>query len=146
MGIIFLTLASYYNNFNSVQIDQNNDLDVKLELNLKIPKPSDSWDLTNITIDDSGGTPGAMTWLEANATNWCDGAGTASDPYIIENVTIIDGNLDNGILIGNSSVKFEIKNCTIFNSGSGNPNAGIKLINVTSLTSNNNNISFGNLK
>ena len=139
IGIIFLTLASYYNNFNSVQIDQKNDLDVKLGLNLKTPNPSKSWILNNITIDGSATGVGARNWSRAVAEGWCSGSGTVSDPYVIENITIIDGVLDNGILIGNSSVYFRIKNCTIINSGSGSPNAGIKLINVNNGTIINNN-------
>ncbi|GAG54450.1 unnamed protein product, partial [marine sediment metagenome] len=54
-------------------------------------------------------------------------AGTKENPYIIEN-WIIDGNgIGNCIEIRDSDKHFIIKNCTVYNSGSNNQHAGIKL-------------------
>jgi len=75
------------------------------------------WDVSNINIDDDGGTPGFSTWSYINATfPWCNGNGSWINPYIIENV-IIDGEGSPCVEIFDSSVFFVFRNCTFYNSG-----------------------------
>ncbi|MFW9990244.1 MAG: nitrous oxide reductase family maturation protein NosD, partial [Candidatus Odinarchaeota archaeon] len=95
---------------------------------IKAPKTSDYLSFSSLVIDDSGG-PGNGTWASINSTyDWCNGKGTIAEPYIIENITINAGGTGSGITINNSqSVFFIIRNCTVYNTGSGASNAGITL-------------------
>ena len=56
-------------------------------------------------------------WTAAKAAGICNGSGTYSDPYIIEDLEIDGGGLGNCILIENSDVYFRIERCTLYNSG-----------------------------
>ncbi|MHA1460925.1 MAG: right-handed parallel beta-helix repeat-containing protein, partial [Promethearchaeota archaeon] len=86
-------------------------------------KQSASWNLTGILINNN--------WASVNATyDWCNGAGTESDPYIIENVTIDAQGSDSCIEIRNSNDYFIIQNCILYNSGSLHYDAGITLRSV----------------
>jgi len=69
-------------------------------------------------------------WTAAKSTGICTGNGTYSEPYVIEDLIINSGNSESCILIENSDVYFKIENCTLYNSGPGLYNAGIKLNNV----------------
>jgi len=69
-------------------------------------------------------------WSATEAAGICTGNGTYSDPYVIEDLVIDGGGSGSCIEIENSDVFFKIENCTIYNSGD-NPNAGIRLLNVT---------------
>ncbi len=82
-----------------------------------------------IFIDGDATGAGDHNWMWAESQEWCSGSGTWNDPYIIENL-IINANSNNGIEIRNSDVYFIIKNCTILNSSSEYPNAGIYFNNV----------------
>lgn len=95
-----------------------------LRNNLKI---AGDWVLNGIPIFIDDANPN-YNWSKTAAENdWCYGLGTWNNPYIIENVTI-DGDYNgNCITIRNSVKYFIIRNCTIFNSGSGEENAGIYL-------------------
>ncbi|MBD3351130.1 MAG: hypothetical protein GF364_06560 [Candidatus Lokiarchaeota archaeon] len=74
-------------------------------------------------------------WSLAAQETWCSGSGTIEDPYLLENLEIDCLNHHTGIIIENSSVVFEIRNCTIFNIGSSESSvAGIKLVNATNGT------------
>ncbi|MHA1190671.1 MAG: NosD domain-containing protein [Promethearchaeota archaeon] len=79
-----------------------------------------SWVLTPFKINPYG--TGDYTWIEANETDWCSGAGTELDPWIIENVTIDSGGLSDCLEIGQSDDYFIIRNCTFKNS---DPNDGL---------------------
>ena len=101
-----------------------------------------------VIIDDDGG--GDFTWLEAKALFfWCTGSGSYSDPYIIQNLIIDGQNLSSCIEIRDSIVFFKIEGCTLYNSGSGLYNAGIKLSDViigqliNNDCSNNNGVGIG---
>ncbi len=67
------------------------------DIDIDPPKNSGLWIMSNITIDDDGGTYGALNWIQAEAEDWCSGQGTWSNPYIIENITIAAGGSGNGI-------------------------------------------------
>jgi len=87
------------------QVDDN--LHKNNENGLKV---SDFWDLTTPIIIDNN-------WSATNTTySWCNGAGTADNPYVIENITINATGYFNGIIIENSNDYFIIRNCTIFES------------------------------
>lgn len=89
-----------------------------------------SWNLTgtNIIIDD---LDPARNWSYTESNyDWCSGSGTWSDPYVIENVTINGEGSRTCITIQNSNVFFKIKNCTLYNAGTGPTRMGIKLDNV----------------
>ncbi len=86
-----------------------------------------------IHIDASGVS--AWKWDEtAKFKVWCTGSGTFLDPYIIDNLEINGGGTDNGILIENSNDYFIIKNCKVYNAGTGLTIAGIKLRNTNNGT------------
>ena len=111
------------------------------EIDINTPKDSGFWDLNNITIDDDGGTYGALKWDQAVAEDWCY---KQNGLYIIENVTINAGGTGDGILIRDSTVPFIIRNCTVYNAeggGSGGIYAGIKLYQTSNGTITNNNCS-----
>ncbi|MFX0134570.1 MAG: NosD domain-containing protein [Candidatus Hodarchaeota archaeon] len=97
-----------------------------------------------IHIDDS--SVSAWNWSStAKVKIWCKGSGKYSDPYILDGLEIDGGGTESGILIGNSSVYFLIKNCLIYNTGTGiitEYNAGIKLENTNNGKVVNNNCSY----
>ncbi|NPA75987.1 MAG: hypothetical protein GXO25_07920, partial [Euryarchaeota archaeon] len=70
---------------------------------------------------------------QASANGW-PGNGTVNNPYIIQNYTIDARNSGPAIYVGNTTVYFEIANCTVYNvtssSGDFNEPAGIRLANV----------------
>lgn len=74
------------------------------------------WILEPLIIDDLGN--GDYTWRQALNQPWCSGAGTHSDPYIIENITITWDDHDTFycLLIRNSEVYFIIRNCNFSSS------------------------------
>ena len=82
-------------------------------------------------------------WTETNTTyDWCTGAGTHSDPYVIQDIEVDGLGVSTCILINNSNIFFRIENCTFLNSGPlGVNQAGIKLINTTNGKLINNNCS-----
>jgi branched-chain amino acid transport system substrate-binding protein len=86
------------------------------------------WLLTDFIIDNTGS--GDYSWSEFDNFPWCSGSGTSLDPYIIEYVKIDGLNLTSCLIIRNSNVYFKIRNCSFYNSGGGQNDAGIKLINV----------------
>ncbi|MFX1570683.1 MAG: NosD domain-containing protein [Promethearchaeota archaeon] len=89
----------------------------------------------HINNDNWSATP--LPWIQNRTGIW-------SDPHIIENVTIDAGGSGSGILIENSNDFFIIKNCTVYNSGNGLEDAGIKLISVSNGILINNNFSSNN--
>jgi len=96
---------------------------------------NDGFNGTAIHIDDDGWN----NWEWARGRFWCSGSGSEADPYVIEDLIVNGSNSGSCISIENSDVYFRIENCTVFNAGSGDNDAGISLNNVTNgeLTSNN---------
>jgi len=80
-----------------------------------------------IHIDETGAS--AFNWSRtALLKDWINGKGSASDPYIIEDLVIDAGSSGSCITIGNSTANFfQIDNCSVSNSGSGTYDAGIYL-------------------
>ena len=110
--------------------------DFKCSINI-----SDFWNLTATPIYINDNNPGVDDWVTINTTyDWCNGAGTWSDPYVIENITVDGLNINNCIEIRNSNVYFIIRNCTLFNAKSNG--AGIYLDNTNNGYINNNNCSY----
>lgn len=74
---------------------------------------------------------GNSDWaLIASLNDWCNGNGTKMDPYIIENIAINGISIDECIIIKNTDVNFILRNCLIYNDGTGEADTGIKLISV----------------
>jgi parallel beta-helix repeat protein len=67
-------------------------------------------------------------WTATKSAGICTGDGTYSEPYIIEDLVIDAEGSGSCILIENSTVYFRIENCTLYNSGSGWTDAGIRLV------------------
>ncbi len=100
------------------------------ENNLNL-KGSGHWEITGrISIDDTD--TGVSDWATINATyDWCNGAGTIDNPYVIENVTINAGNSGSCISILNSnSAYFIVRNCTLIDGGSTSLDSGIYMNSV----------------
>ncbi len=118
LGISFVLLTNIKLNFSDGQ-----------KSDATTPKESAGFSESFIHID--GSIPN--NWSDTALTyDWCYGLGTWQEPYIIENVTINGVSTGSGILIENSNNDyFFIRNCTVFNTGTGASDAGIKLINVT---------------
>ena len=73
----------------------------------------------------------SVTWEELTANSWCTGNGSADNPYILENITINAGGVDNCILVEDTNEHFIIRNCTLNFSGTIiDANAGVNLNNV----------------
>ncbi len=89
------------------------------QMKITTPKASKFWNL-GFTIDINDTDP-TKDWAYTNSTyDWCNGKGTWDDPYVIENVTIdMGGAIENGIDIRNSSVPFIINNVTILDGSKG---------------------------
>ncbi|KKK84422.1 hypothetical protein LCGC14_2783490, partial [marine sediment metagenome] len=140
LGIIFAISTNSKSNFID-QLNKNDNLEIRNELDLKKPKNSGFWSLNFIHVD--GNIIG--NWSATAALDWCSGNGTWGNPYVIENVTIDAGGIGNGILIENSNDYFIIRNSKVYNSGSGGEDAGIKLQSVSNGTLINNNFSNNNI-
>jgi hypothetical protein len=133
LGIIFFLSIRVNNNLN---ITGDNSLD---NLNLKLSKVSGK-----IHIN------GNSDWLAFKNAGNCSGSGTASDPYVLEDLVIDGGSVGSCILIENSDVYFMILNCTLTNSGgliNADHDGGIKFLNVSNghifnSTLSNNNYGF----
>jgi len=88
-------------------------------------------------------TDSNYNWSKTAAENdWCSGSGSWSDPYVIQNITINGNNISNCINIQNSYKYFTVKNCTVYNSSTGEDFAGINLGNVNNSLIFDNNCSF----
>ncbi len=85
-------------------------------------KKSGYWNLPFIHVNNN------WTYIAGNYS-WCSGDGSWDNPYLIENITIDASSspIVSGIWIQNSDDYFIIRNSTIFNAGSSNNGAGIRL-------------------
>ena len=80
----------------------------------------------------------------ADENDWCSGSGSWSDPYVIKDITINGNNTSSCIEIRNSNKYFAVKNCTVYNSSTGQIFAGISLENVNNSLIFDNNCSYNN--
>ncbi|MHA1999743.1 MAG: right-handed parallel beta-helix repeat-containing protein, partial [Promethearchaeota archaeon] len=71
-------------------------------------------------------------------------SGTSNDPYVIENVTIDGQSSGSCITVQTSNVYFVIRNCHLFNAGTGLQDAGLKLFSADNGVVENCNISSNN--
>ncbi|MFX0136071.1 MAG: nitrous oxide reductase family maturation protein NosD [Candidatus Hodarchaeota archaeon] len=146
LGLIVIASIFIDPNFDkSNEVNDNNfEKTTKERSEENFLKTSGSWDLTGSPIYIEDDDP-SYNWLITTATKpWCryvDGV------YIIENVTIDGQNSGSCISIRDSSVRFIIRNCTLYNAGSNEAShdSGIKLEYVdngviTNNTSSNNNL------
>ena len=69
--------------------------------------------------------------LELTVFSSKTGSGSAVDPYVIQNLIIDAGRNGSAIFIQNTNAYLIIQNCTVFNSGYYEYDAGIRLENVT---------------
>ncbi len=121
IGILFALSPIINNNLSYITDNSNKSLDYNDDRdNLKISAIS-----RKIHIDGNSG------WVDFRNDGNCTGNGTYSEPYVIEDLIIDANNSGSCILIENSNVCFKIENCTLYNSGGGYSNAGIKLNNIT---------------
>ncbi|TKJ19407.1 MAG: hypothetical protein CEE43_15355 [Promethearchaeota archaeon Loki_b32] len=108
IGLVFPFLLNFNFNLNS-------------EDNTSSINPKSSGDCSgsilqaSIYIDGFATGMGAHNWTWAESQSWCSGAGTWSNPYIIESLTIDGLGLTIGIQIRNSNAFFIIQGCTILN-------------------------------
>ena len=108
MGLISPFLLNFNFNLNS-------------EDNTSSINPKSSGDCSGSTlqapiyIDGFATGMGAHNWTWAESQSWCSGAGTWSNPYILESFTIDGLGLTVGIEIRNSNAFFIIQGCTILN-------------------------------
>ncbi|MHA1147885.1 MAG: right-handed parallel beta-helix repeat-containing protein [Promethearchaeota archaeon] len=121
--ILFFFVPSIYLLFpmnNSAPIESSETSTINaLE---RIPYSSNYWTPNPIYITGDNWSASGAPWIQV-------GAGTISNPHIIENVTIDGGNQRSCIQIENSNDYFIIRNCSVYNAlGAGD--AGINLINV----------------
>lgn len=130
-------IGNYWDNHTIPDTNKNGIVDTPYKWIIGTAGSNDSFPLAEspvhdgekIHIDDTGMS--ALNWsILADLTFWCTGSGTLIDPYIIDGLEIDCANLGNGILVGNSSVYFNITNCSVYKAGSGIYDAGIKLENT----------------
>ncbi|MFX0188528.1 MAG: right-handed parallel beta-helix repeat-containing protein, partial [Candidatus Hodarchaeota archaeon] len=132
-----LGIGNYWDTHTAPDSDDNGIVDTPYTWILGSAGSNDSYPLAEspvhegekIYIDDSGMS--AWDWSKtAKLKVWCSGSGTEEDPYVIQDLIINGGGSGSCILIENSNVYFRIENCVIYNSGSGESDAGIKLVNT----------------
>lgn len=104
-------MASFF--VSGILIDQNHSFHKRnIEFENKIGDIKFSGIYTNITIDDSPGSPNNWDW--AKTQPWCSGSGIITDPYVIQGHTLKIYRLADGIRIINSnSSYFTIRNCNL---------------------------------
>ena len=128
------------NNISNNQVNNDRGIEIQDETNIKSPKRSRYWDnFTFIHIDNN--------WSLYEGFEWVRGNGSWGNPYIIENITMDASSspIGSGIFIENSKNDyFIINNCTVYNTGSGINDAGIKLENTNNGSLTNNNCSDNN--
>jgi parallel beta-helix repeat protein len=133
LGILFalspiITVNLSFIMGNSIKSSEYSD-DINLDnKNLKISQVSEK-----IHIDNN--------WTASKSAGICTGNGTYSEPYVIEDLVIDGEGSGSCIWIENSDVHFKVEGCTVYNSGPGLYNAGIKLRDVINGQLINNNCS-----
>jgi len=145
---VILSVFSTNLNTNSIQTEKNiqsTDVNEVNEID-EFRRPKKSWFNNSMDPIHINGYDPNSNWSWALDQDWCHlGDGSRSNPYIIENITIDAGGSGSGILIENSiNIYFKIKNCTVYNSGTEDDDAGIKLNNTNNGEINNNTCSLNN--
>ncbi|TFG22498.1 MAG: hypothetical protein EU533_04210 [Promethearchaeota archaeon] len=110
-----------------------NDNSLGCFLNTSCINVREEWNVCNQEIEgfyiyDSGGG-GDFTWSQLKEFAWCEGNGTESNPYIIEDLIIDGKGIDNTVFIRESTKHFIIRNCIVKNGGE-YPDCGIRLLYV----------------
>ncbi len=125
--------------------EKNSPNPIFVEEKPESPKKSGYWTVNYIHVNNN--------WTLTNSTyTWCHGAGTWSNPYVIENVTINAANspTGSGIYIQNSpsNIYFIIRNCSVTNARnktySYDGDSGIRLYSVYNGKIIENNCSYNN--
>ena len=101
LGITFALSSKIDNNFNFNERKTYNDLSVS------------AFYYGPIIIDDNGGTAppySSITWAEAVFYDWCSGGGTINNPYIIDDLTIDGQDMNDCLIIRDSSAYFIVRN------------------------------------
>jgi len=101
---VLLSLTLLFLTVNLITGSLNNISDGIVE-DTRIDTPQLSWfnnSMNPIYIDASATGVGAQNWTWASSKPWCDGDGSWSNPYILENMSINAAGSDVGILIKNS--------------------------------------------
>jgi parallel beta-helix repeat protein len=80
--------------------------------------------------------------VSAAAANGWSGSGTASDPYVIDGLTMAAAGDTNSISVGNVSLYLRISNCTVSNLRPFTGGVGISVTNVANATIRDNVVSF----
>ena len=92
--------------YKKTDYDYNSSKNEKFNQKLEKLKPASSWTLKFIHIK--------ANWSLTNITyDWCSGSGTHDDPFVIENVTVINPSGIAYIKIENSHDYFLLKKCTV---------------------------------
>ncbi len=124
-GMIFVFSSLFNSNFCYYHEINYGDLETTIQPRLK---RAGFWEIGPIEIDDDDLS---KNWLITAATyDWCSGSGTWNDPFKIENTTINGLSTGSCIEIRDSNVYFIIRNCTLYNSGLMDIDAGISLNNT----------------
>jgi len=131
LGIFFALSPVSNNNINS---EYYSDITFNKN-NVKISKIS-----SPIYINDNDPN---YNWSVTKDAGICNGSGTYSDPYVIQDLVIDGGGSGNCILVEYSDVYFKIENCTVYNSTMyvNWDSAGIRLSHVNNSLLINNNCS-----
>ena len=166
LAIAFALAFPIVHNFSAAPVEESFDLTRFLGFDAYdlrgsgAPKASSYYNLTGsqIFIDDSDPN---YNWSKTAAENdWCSGAGTIEDPYIVENVYIDGGGAiaeipgkpysGNCLSIYESTAYFIVRGCYFTRAGTGEFNSGIFLRHTengilynNTLLSNGNNIFVG---
>ncbi|MHA1234897.1 MAG: hypothetical protein ACTSQL_07400, partial [Promethearchaeota archaeon] len=113
----------------------NTNLNSNVGINNKTSVSGDNFtlDSRNLKIAATSGKiaiSGDSGWNDAKTAGICTGSGTSIDPYIIEDLVIDGESSGSCISISSSNIYFKIENCTLYNSGGNDGDAGILLLNV----------------
>ena len=122
VGILLALSPIITANLSFSTCNNNKSSECSDDINLYNKNPKISAVSEKIHIDNN--------WTAAKSAGICTGDGTYSEPYIIEDLVIDAESSGSCILIENSDVYFRIENCTLYNSGSGATDAGIRLLYV----------------
>ena len=85
------------------------------------------WVLEPFYIDDSETGVGAQNWTWAVSLPWISGEGIYNNPYVIRKVSIDGNNVSTCLEIMNSNKYLEIMDSKLYNSSSGQTDAGLRL-------------------
>ncbi len=106
-GFLLLTLCIPFSIFTTVENSRRSESIDTLEINEKLKVSGLSHDPIRINGDSE--------FTSANGA--VKGSGTKADPYVIANWTIDARNSSSCIIILGTSVFFQIRNCSLYNSG-----------------------------